>query len=196
MTVDPEQVAQYLPLAGAEIPTIKGRVINVTHYIPYNCILLNDPRSESVSNGKLANGSQSSDTSDASAAPFSRLPTRRRQAAAVFEEKQWKFTQRRGHSAMYSGIQSLQHEWETVHIGWTGSIQEELSGDIIPTKSLTVEDKGTLTKALRGKGHIVPIFLDDDQSAGHYEGYCKSGTVSRLSCLDMELWALLENGGR
>ncbi|RUS20114.1 hypothetical protein BC937DRAFT_86335 [Endogone sp. FLAS-F59071] len=180
MTVDPEQVAQYLPLTGADMPTIKGRVINVTHYIPYNCILLNDSHSESVPNGKLVNGSQSPDSLDASAAPFSRLPTRRRQATTVFEEKQWKFTQRRGHSAMYSGIQSLQHEWETIHIGWTGAIHEELSGDVVFTKSLTSEDKVTLTKALREKGHIIPIFLDDDQSAGHYEGYCKSGTVSRL----------------
>ncbi|RUS12637.1 glycosyltransferase family 20-domain-containing protein, partial [Jimgerdemannia flammicorona] len=162
------------------MPSTKRRIISVTHYIPYTCVLINDsttPESVQQPNGKLANGNHSPDVSspDTPAAPVSRLPECRRQASTtVHEDKTWKFKQRRGHSAMYSGIGSLQREWEYLHIGWTGAIYEDANGEVIPTKNLASEDKLSLTKALKDKGHIVPIFLDDAQSAGHYEGYCKS----------------------
>ncbi|KAG0065936.1 threalose-6-phosphate phosphatase [Linnemannia elongata] len=80
---------------------------------------------------------------------------------------------RRGHSAMYSGILSLNKDYETVQIGWVGEIADQ-DGYIVPSKNLTEEHKQNLKDKLWAKENVVPIFLEDSRAAGHYEGYCKT----------------------
>jgi trehalose-6-phosphate synthase len=111
-----------------ETPTIKGRIINVTHMLPYEI-------------AKPASGD-------------------------------FKLTPRRGHGAMYSGIESLSKDWQCVHIGGTGPIQydEEQSYNVEKPLRPILEDQFRQFPRT-----MVPVFLDDDSATNHYEGYCKTG---------------------
>ncbi|KAF9971642.1 threalose-6-phosphate phosphatase [Actinomortierella ambigua] len=80
---------------------------------------------------------------------------------------------RRGHSALYSGIKSLEKDLETIQIGWVGELADQ-DGYVIPSKCLTDSHKAAIKQKLWQKEKVVPIFLEDARAAGHYEGYCKS----------------------
>ncbi|KAG1094163.1 hypothetical protein G6F42_018805 [Rhizopus arrhizus] len=95
-----------------------------------------------------------------------------------FHAADWTVVERRGHQALYAGIQSLRKDNETLHIGWTGPIREQGTRNKITTDKLAVEDKVKLQSLLWETGHIVPIFLDQKKSHGHYEGYCKQVQTS------------------
>lgn len=119
----------FLPLL-SDIKKPDGRIINVTHQIPYEIVL--------DSNGA------------------------------------WKFTNRRGHGAMYSGIQSLQRDWDAVHIGWTGAIYEQILPETSVIQTVSDADKEKLTADLLQLHGCIPLFLDSESVAGHYDGYCKT----------------------
>ncbi|KAG0224637.1 threalose-6-phosphate phosphatase [Actinomortierella wolfii] len=80
---------------------------------------------------------------------------------------------RRGHSALYSGIKSLEKDLETIQIGWVGELADQ-DGYVVPSKCLTESHKAAIKQKLWEKEKVVPIFLEDARAAGHYEGYCKS----------------------
>ncbi|KAF9165453.1 threalose-6-phosphate phosphatase [Actinomortierella ambigua] len=80
---------------------------------------------------------------------------------------------RRGHSALYSGIKSLEKDLETIQIGWVGELADQ-DGYVVPSKCLTDSHKTAIKQKLWEKEKVVPIFLEDARAAGHYEGYCKS----------------------
>ncbi|KAG0338719.1 threalose-6-phosphate phosphatase [Podila humilis] len=80
--------------------------------------------------------------------------------------------QRRGHSALYSGITSLREDLETIQIGWIGEIADQ-DGFVVPSKGLSPLHKQALKDELWQQEKVVPIFLEDSRAAGHYEGYCK-----------------------
>lgn len=100
---------------------------------------------------------------------------------------------------MVSGIDSLAATHEQIFVGWTGDIQSASAAppagqdasapsDSAPVKvsasSLSDEDKKELEGLLEEyqsrdgikdgkKIHYVPVFLDDKDAHGHYDGYCK-----------------------
>ena len=78
---------------------------------------------------------------------------------------------------MYSGILSLRKDLETIQIGWVGELADQ-DGFVVPSKNLTETHKTNLKDKLWEKEKVVPIFLDDSQAAGHYEGYCKTGMTT------------------
>ncbi|KAG0175237.1 threalose-6-phosphate phosphatase [Apophysomyces sp. BC1015] len=122
-----------LPSLEADPKRSSGRIINVTHQIPYEITQQGDS---------------------------------------------WAMSPRHGHSAMYEGIQSLQHEWETVHIGWIGEIYTQATSEsaagLTVLQSLSDHHKETLTRTLQDHHNCVPLFLDSESVTGHYDGYCKT----------------------
>lgn len=83
---------------------------------------------------------------------------------------------RHGHSAMYSGIKSLEKDLETIQIGWVGELSDQ-DGYVFPYKNLSEKHEQNLRDKLWNKEKVVPIFLEESRAAGHYEGYCKSGKI-------------------
>ncbi|KAG0185999.1 threalose-6-phosphate phosphatase [Apophysomyces sp. BC1034] len=194
-----ENVAHFLPLSG-NLPDIPGRIINVTHQIPYNIlrssgpvttttvslrkdqIPLSPPRSPPCysdlkmpqsQEGELQTTNDNIDSVDT--APVSKLARhhyRSKTLRVKFRAAHWTVVQRRGHAALYAGVQSLSQHWETIHIGWTGPIHVKGTRQVVHPEEIAPEDKTTLQKLLWETGKIVPIFLDKE-SHGHYEGYCK-----------------------
>ena len=107
---------------------------------------------------------------------------------------------------MVSGIDSLAATHEQLLVGWTGDIEsasqavpplaaQNVSGpsdqpvNKVPSASLTDADKKELEEALESyrsrdevedgkKIHYVPVFLDDKDAHGHYDGYCKTSESS------------------
>ncbi|KAF7729666.1 threalose-6-phosphate phosphatase [Apophysomyces ossiformis] len=93
------------------------------------------------------------------------------------QENSWSLGPRHGHSAMYEGIQSLENEWETIHVGWTGEIHSQTTSDNAAgpavISSLKDAEKESLTRTLEDN-HCIPLFLDSESVTGHYDGYCKT----------------------
>lgn len=168
-----ETVSHYLPLSG-QLPAIQGRIINVTHQIPYNILRSHSTESElPVSPPRSPRTNQSEDP--VAAAPISKLARHHRRGVTLrmkFHAADWTVVERRGHQALYAGIQSLRKDYETIHIGWTGPIREQTTRK--PVTKVEPQDRVKLQSLLWETGHIVPIFLDE-KSHGHYEGYCKQG---------------------
>lgn len=95
------------------------------------------------------------------------------------DNKNWTFSPRRGHGAMYDGIHSLQNNWDILYIGWTGQINKlEKTFDDTFTKEnilqLTDIQKTTLRSQLIQDYQCMPLFFDSESVSGHYDGYCKS----------------------
>lgn len=188
-----EKVADYLPLAG-KMPHITGRIINVTHQIPYyisrssNSVstVVSDNPAKSTSPPATAVPANDAATKepespkeveeeDVNAAPISKLARHHRRGRtlrAKFRAAEWMIVQNRGHGALNSGLQSLNDEYQTLHIGWTGPIKDESNKIVVPSEDLTDQDKTKLESLLMETGQIIPVFLDS-KSRGHYEGYCK-----------------------
>ncbi|KAI7899821.1 glycosyltransferase family 20-domain-containing protein [Cokeromyces recurvatus] len=218
-----ETVSHYLPLSG-NIPDIQGRIINVTHQIPYNIlrshpsiiredqIPISPPISPRNSNmivpekttstssilSTLTIAEDGTATDPVAAAPISKLARHHKRGVTLrmrFHAADWTVVERRGHQALYAGLQRLRKDYETIHIGWSGPIRKQGSRNIID--KLALEDKVKLRSLLWETGQIVPIFLDK-KSHGHYEGYCKQvlwpvfhylvETSSQSSRLEKQYW--------
>ncbi|KAH8553826.1 glycosyltransferase family 20-domain-containing protein [Umbelopsis sp. PMI_123] len=174
--IDTEAIKSFLPFAGQDKPAFHGKVINVTNHIQYNCVKKVQSQTEKTALEKLKSivpgtgtQTQSISTDDA---PISRLKKRRQTQITIGESPDWKLTQRGGHSAMYSGLESLKKSWDCVYLGSPGPLETE-DGDTITTEDLQDSDKEIIKKLLKDAGNIVPIFLGTKVSVGHYEGYCK-----------------------
>ncbi|KAG2202943.1 hypothetical protein INT47_008975 [Mucor saturninus] len=192
-----ENVAHYLPLSG-QLPDIQGRIINVTHQIPYNILRTQNHQKKFASHDQIPTPPRSPHHSTTTnkpelvpsslntaeerpvadpvaAAPISKLARHHKRGVTLrmkFHAADWTVVERRGHQALYAGIQSLAKSNETIHIGWTGPIREQGTRNKVAPSNLAIEDKVKLQSLLWETGHIVPVFLDK-KSHGHYEGYCK-----------------------
>ncbi|KAG0315061.1 threalose-6-phosphate phosphatase [Dissophora globulifera] len=168
----------------------KPRLINVTHQIPYSCTLVDrtSPAGASTTGANLSVGSPSINRRSPSVTPrqlASHGPSYFQdgtQSSAMgaacpssdtHPDSDCVLEQRRGHSALYSGIKSLEKDMETIQIGWVGEVADQ-DGYVVPSKNLTESHKLIMQEKLWQKEKVVPIFLDDGRAAGHYEGYCKS----------------------
>ncbi|KAF9570758.1 threalose-6-phosphate phosphatase [Mortierella alpina] len=174
----------------------KPRLINVTHQIPYTCTLIDRPTPvSSASSG--ACGTHSSvgsppinrrspgtaprphstaahshpSTANDTAPDHLEPPTAVADGAA--QDGEFILEQRRGHSALYSGVMSLGKDLETIQIGWVGELADQ-DGYVVPCKNVTESRRAALKEQLWQKEKVVPLFLEDSCAAGHYEGYCKT----------------------
>ncbi|KAF8975913.1 threalose-6-phosphate phosphatase [Entomortierella lignicola] len=188
---------------GQIILSDKPRLINVTHQIPYSCTLIDRtpshlasaagsassgncpvspcvnrrasniaPRPHATSHSQLHENDittpPSASVSDRSLLSVSPDPN-----ASALPNEDCILEQRRGHSALYSGVMSLRDTMEMIQIGWVGELADR-DGYVVPSKNLTESHKVNLKDKLWQKEKIVPIFLEDSRAAGHYEGYCKT----------------------
>lgn len=87
-------------------------------------------------------------------------------------DQPWELHPRRGHSAMYIAIKSLNSECQNLHMGYIGTIQNEKQ-QIIKSEELSVADK-LIIKDLLEKNQKAPVFYPSEEAAAHYEGYCKT----------------------
>ncbi|KAF9182961.1 threalose-6-phosphate phosphatase [Haplosporangium sp. Z 767] len=180
-----------LPETAQVVLSAKPRLINVTHQIPYACTLIDRTSLSCNANGIPGgtNGPSSPinrrssigvlrqpaavsppiNTQDSADAATKGSGT----AGRALEDGDCILEPRRGHSAMYSGIMSLNKDLETIQIGWVGELADQ-DGYIVPSKSLTEKHKQSLKNKLWQQAKVVPIFLEDSRAAGHYEGYCKT----------------------
>ena len=92
---------------------------------------------------------------------------------------------------MVSGIASLTTTHEQVYVGWTGDIhtpssQAENGFSKVASSSVSQEEREELESTFsNGKSlfkeefpegkpmTLAPVWLDDKQAHGHYDGYCK-----------------------
>ncbi|KAJ3013925.1 threalose-6-phosphate phosphatase [Thoreauomyces humboldtii] len=162
----------------------EGRIIVVTHHLPWTASTTCGVKSELRGNGIRPVVLGKSVSSTATTPTKSKGPLGEPPAACDDSEPfckapgdtvpngHWKFLERRGHSAVYSGINSLKTH-EVIHVGWTGSTYDD---DCYPldAASLTPELQDSLTSELWEAEKCVPVFLDEKTAAGHYEGYCKT----------------------
>ena len=92
-------------------------------------------------------------------------------------KREWIFTQRRDHSALYAGIQSLHSTHDCIiHIGLLDRVYSPL-GTPYPITThhlLSPSQKEQLSSLLYEEHGCIPVFVDHEVSYGHYEGYCKS----------------------
>lgn len=159
----------------------KPRLINVTHQIPYTCTLI-----DRTAPGHTA-GAGSGTSSGQGSPPVNRrpsyIPSRHVHdsssdsgpaSGTAHPDGDCILEQRRGHSAMYSGIISLSQDWKIIQIGWVGELADQ-DGYVVPSKNLSESHRQALKEKLWQQEKVVPIFLDDNRAAGHYEGYCKGG---------------------
>ncbi|CAO3573674.1 unnamed protein product [Mortierella alpina] len=176
----------------------KPRLINVTHQIPYTCTLIDRPPTvASTSASAAASGAHASvgsppinrrspgtaprphptaahshpATANDTASDPLEPPTAATDGAA--QETDFILEQRRGHSALYSGVMSLGKDLETIQIGWVGELADQ-DGYVVPCKNVTESRRAALKEQLWQKEKVVPLFLEDSCAAGHYEGYCKT----------------------
>lgn len=168
---------------------LSGRIIHVAHYLPVTCAL-----SSQISNGVNghSNGSQPSIPSPPQTPPAkaSDIPPSPTQEGPAAPKSKWQLSSRYGHSAMVSGVTSLTATHEQVLIGWTGDVQSltrsENESSKVPSDSISQEDRADLENLLSSGKHLlkedfpegksmtyVPVWLDDKQAHGHYDGYCK-----------------------
>lgn len=152
---------------------LKGKIINVVNQIPYNCVL-NKPIDKQEDEKTRQSLEEIED-----ATPISHLKRRRRSTViALGQTNIWKLATRRGHSAMYAALDSLKKDYRTLYIGGTGAI---LSHDKRPVDSnlITELEKISLKALLDSKYDMIPIFIEDKLSFGHYEGYSKQGNTRK-----------------
>ena len=107
---------------------------------------------------------------------------------------------------MISGIRSLETPHEQLIIGWTGDIPNTHQPDAtVPLSSISAEDRLALENSLQTyqpreadpdderKSTYIPVWVDEKDAHGHYEGYCKESTIRSLPALSSILTPILIN---
>ncbi|KAI8911238.1 glycosyltransferase family 20-domain-containing protein [Powellomyces hirtus] len=166
-------------------PAPTSRVIVVTHHLPWTASTtvpvksaLRPTAARPETLGKLVPNNSSSSSSSSSPAHLPAKPGDQNglcKGAPGDDARPggaWKFQERRGHSAIYAGINSLKSH-EVTHLGWTGAVYDN---DCYPldAAAFTPQLQESLTKELWEAKQCIPVFLDEKKAAGHYEGYCKT----------------------
>ncbi|KAG0350160.1 threalose-6-phosphate phosphatase [Podila minutissima] len=156
----------------------KPRLINVTHQIPYACTVV-DRTSSSNTHASSGTGSPPNRRSSyiaprqQASQPLGTDGSTDATSCSSHPDGDCILEQRRGHSALYSGIMSLRNDLETIQIGWVGELADQ-DGYVVPSNKLTESHRLAMKEKLWNKEKVVPIFLEDSRAAGHYEGYCKT----------------------
>jgi trehalose-6-phosphate synthase len=85
----------------------------------------------------------------------------------------WSLKHRGGHSALYSGLRSLNSKWDNHYIGYIGTILDNEEKPVEYSNN-SEELKQSLKERLK-RDNISPVFLEDTEHHAHYDGYCKHG---------------------
>jgi trehalose-6-phosphate synthase len=83
----------------------------------------------------------------------------------------------RGHSALYSGLRSLNSKWDNHYVGYIGTILDNEENPI-EYRNYSEEFKQAVRERLI-KENISPVFLEELEHHGHYDGYCKHGNARK-----------------
>lgn len=181
---------------------LSGRIIHVCHYLPFTCSLSSKPVNgvNGSSNPGIPSPPQTPPAKPADIPP-SPVDTVAPAPPTDSEKSKWQLNSRYGHSAMVSGITSLSATHEQVFVGWTGDVLTPASASAptesgftkVGANSITKEDKDDLEHLLASGKHIlkdelsdgksityVPVWLDDKEAHGHYDGYCKQSEFPRF----------------
>jgi trehalose 6-phosphate synthase/phosphatase len=187
INIDNSQLNNIINFKNDKDIELKGRVISVVNHIPYRCILNANSSNESVIEKIKTMGRQklqpmpSDDNifrvppnSNFDPSPISHIDRRRSTVTSLAQTNMWTLSLRKGHSAMYAALDHLKHDYKTLYIGGTGSIATE-DGEDVDISDVTDVNRDSLRDLLKSKYNIVPLFIPDELSAGHYEGYSKKG---------------------
>ncbi|KAG1456433.1 hypothetical protein G6F56_006833 [Rhizopus delemar] len=161
----------------------EGKVIHVVNQIPYHCILDVSNTNQSILEKlrqfriqknpfRVYSEAPVTPAEEKDMNPISHVQKRQSILTALGQTNIWRLTQRRGHSAMYAGIDSMKKDHETLYIGSTGAIKSE-DDEPIEVDDINREEREGLSELLQSKYNIDPIFISDKQAYGHYEGYSK-----------------------
>ncbi|KAG5463528.1 MAG: hypothetical protein BJ554DRAFT_6737, partial [Olpidium bornovanus] len=101
-------------------------------------------------------------------------------AAAQKGSPLWTFTNRRGHSALFAGVRSLQEDNTVLCLGYVGDIYDQ-EGNYVAFDSLSPEYVDALKTQLREEKNCIPVIVPEVEAVGHYEGYCKNGKFALLA---------------
>jgi trehalose-6-phosphate synthase len=93
------------------------------------------------------------------------------------ETRKWRFAPRTGHAALYAGIEALHtmDSHQVIHVGWTGFVHDAKGNEL----DLTTLDDVLVQqlKMILNDRRCEPVFLPSRLAVGHYESYCKTGTL-------------------
>jgi trehalose 6-phosphate synthase/phosphatase len=89
----------------------------------------------------------------------------------------WEFEQRKSHIALFAGLHSLSKEYNCIYIGWIGECFHKDGITLLQESELTKERLDSLKKQIWQQKNAVPIVLNEQTAAGHYEGFCKTGNI-------------------
>ncbi|KAI8335047.1 glycosyltransferase family 20-domain-containing protein [Chlamydoabsidia padenii] len=106
-------------------------------------------------------------------APISNISRRRSLAPSLGQSDMWDIKPRSGHSAIYAGTESLKEHYDTLVIGGMGQIKSEFTDQQVSPDDLHDIQKNNLTQTLLNRHKMLPVFTKNNQSHGHYDGYCK-----------------------
>ena len=176
---------------------LSGRIIHVTHYIPITVSLapsktgvLSPPLTPPVKPTDVAlSPTEEEEPSAIAQKVVESVPAADTQSDS--NTPRWILGTRWGHSAMFSGIQSLSNANEQLIVGWTGDLERGSASTgekvKVPLSSVSDDDRKALTAAIEahktedGPTKYVPVWLDDKIAHGHYDGYCKTSRSILIS---------------
>ncbi|KAI8591418.1 glycosyltransferase family 20-domain-containing protein [Geranomyces variabilis] len=155
-------------------PPSSGRIIVVTHHLPWNASTTSGVKSALRGSGARPEVlGKSPNSANMPAVPSKACsPTKGSTPDGSVAGGNWKFQERRGHSAIYAGINSLKSH-EVVHVGWTGAVYDD-DCYALDAASFNTDLQKSLVSELWDAKKCIPVLLDEKTAAGHYEGYCKT----------------------
>jgi trehalose 6-phosphate synthase/phosphatase len=165
---------------------LSGRCLHICHYLP---VVASLARSTSKSN--LPSPPQTPPTKpvivDGHPVQPEVEPTPLPKAGDPTASSKWSLSARHGHHSTI--VRSFEIPSEQLIIGWTGDIQNANQPDAtVPLSNVSEEDRLALEKSLQTyhpheadpdderKLNYVPVWVDEKEAHGHYEGYCKEST--------------------
>lgn len=172
---------------------LSGRVVHICHYLPVLSSLAHGPTKSNLPSPPQTPPTKPAPVDSLTVQPEAGpIPLPAAEDPAAFSK--WSLSVRQGHAAMISGIRSLEAPGEQLIIGWTGDIQNAHQPEAtVPLSNISEEDRLALENSLRTyqpqeadpdddrKTTYIPVWVDAKDARGHYEGYCKESTPSRLS---------------
>lgn len=188
-----KQILQHQADLTAKGVQLSGRVLHICHYLPVLSSIVHNTAKGNLPSPPHTPPTKSAVTDGLATQPELDpvpLPTAEDSTAS----SKWSLSIRYGHAAMISGIRSLEAPNEQLIVGWTGDIQNTHQPDsTVPLSAISEDDRLALETSLQTyqpqeadpdderKTTYIPVWVDEKDAHGHYEGYCKESTVFRLS---------------
>ena len=170
---------------------LSGRVLHVCHYLPVVSSFANGTSKSNLPSPPQTPPTKPTIVDGLAVIPPEADPVPLPEAGDSTVPSKWSLSIRYGHGAMVTGISSLEAPSEQLIIGWTGDIQNTHQPDsVVPLTSVSEEDRLALEKSLQTykpqeadpdderKMTYIPVWVDEKDAHGHYEGYCKESTFS------------------